>query len=168
MDPLPCLAPRGRLKLLPLGITRSPSSQIDIHPLAERVCLRFLDVDCDYTIGSVWLSRATSPALRRPSGSYSLRDGTVISPALRKPKKAIQKAAYSMILLWDWLSFPRMTGVSSFNKDGVIGRQVQGRVVCFLAWHNFTPLKVYFKSGSDMVNGSPMLPTICMQRIADK
>ena len=57
--------------------------QEHVYTLYEWICLALFDFEADQS----WLSRARSLRLRCTSGSYASGDGTVNSPARRKPKK---------------------------------------------------------------------------------
>ena len=119
------------------------------------------------TEGLLWLSRARSPRFRWTSGSYVAGEGTVNSPARRKPKKPVQAAAQSMV--------PSSCGSSPTHIrwrcciiSSVIGSRLRGATPVRDSTR-FTPVSTYSRRGiAPSANGLPMPCCIWRHLIADK
>ena len=136
--------------------------QKHLYPLSEWIC----QLSCS-RVGCVWLSRARSPRLRCTSGSYAPGDGTVNSPARRKPKKPMQAAAHSIRVSGCTDGASHMSR-SFISMSGVIGSLVH-------VWRpeeastHLIPPSTYSRRGIDrLIKGLPISFCICRQRIADK
>ena len=111
-------------------------------------------------------SIATSAKLRWAPASYNASDTTVISPALRKPKKQVHTAAQSMILFQQF-AFSSHTSLSFFMIPGVIGRRVRLPRVDF-AWWTLMPFSTCSSLAMLAMPASAMPWAICKWQMADK
>ena len=92
--------------------------------------------------GDEWESRARSARDKWTSGSNSAQDGTVNSPARRKPKNARQQAAQIIGESGECGKWSRI----ELRISGVMGRRERAGGLAG-AWDLLMPLKIHSKRG---------------------
>ena len=106
------------------------------------------------TEGAVWLSIATSARFRCTAGLYSLAEGTVNSPARRKPKKPVQAVAHSIIESWSGGEWRRShEDCRHASRSGVISslEEAGGGQYLFSYWEGACePSDRRFESGGEL------------------